>query len=589
MVLSRPIPTYFFIFVTFAFFTLNFKNPSQVSSRKLWEYQNSITNIPKLSSFNLLNPFRQATHYPAIPENRTNEATSWYSTWNWLSPFSFPVNSDENRSLLPPPRDRRPIYTYFDHSLDKDQADLKEAENAILLTWRRAWWAQGFQPIILSSAEAINNPLSIELQMKDIDLTLKDQILRWLAWENAGTGILCDYRLLPMGAYDDPLLVFLRRGNYPRLTRFENLGSGLFAGSKTDITAALRQVFANKDLENSKDFISVVVPDTFLVEPEHLALAYYDNKTISDKYSRISNQIIGQGAKGLTILNQLIVSHLHSTWQNIFQNGIAVLKPLPKHMTVLTEPAFHLATILSDCSESPLPSSCPPNLPKCKPCVASQPLRISTPSTFSNTSSVYTIGTVPHPYTNALLSSGQDIDIAWVRRVSERDVWISTVTKDTLGTGISGPARVIKFKETVASDYGTACSIWFTPEYGLPKDLDWYFGFTISSHLNSDGKSETPVPGPERRPKKESDPRNGPVATKYDLDRERETMKKVKRWGEEKLSEEQDVILRAIEAWNLADFEAWRFTRALSTRITFDRLSWEEREKKHINSYQAKR
>jgi len=35
-----------------------------------------------------------------------------------------------------------------------------------------------------------------------------------------------------------------------------------------------------------------------------------------------------------------------------------------------------------------------------------------------------------------------------------------------------------------------------------------------------------------------------------------------------------------IEAWNLADTEAWRFVRAFGAREVVERAQWEEEEKK---------
>lgn len=505
-----------------------------------------------------------------------------------MSPFSSSVTLDENRSLLPPLRVRPPIYTYYDPTVNQEQ-ELKDALNAILVTWRKAWWQKGFKPVILSPAEAMNNPLYAELQSKDLEGPLQTEMSRWLAWENMGTGILCSYLTLPMGAYEDPLLSYLRRGEYPLLTRFDNLGSGLFSGTKADITAAVKQALENPDLKSAKDFISAVTPETFEIDPKHDSLAYYNDATIKDKYPKLADEIIGSGAKGYQILNKLIDSHLHSTWQNLFSNGIAVVKPLPDHMSTVIEPALKLAEILSQCPESPMPSSCPPNLPRCKPCVASTPMKISTPPAYRNTSGLYTIGTVPHPYTMAIMGSFRDdIDIRWIRRESERDPWLSTLTKELLGTGVSGAPRVIKFKEAVASPHGTSHSLWITAERDIPIHLDWYFGFSIPRNETDTGKSETPVPGPERRPQPEHDPKDGPVPNVDDAQKERELLKRAKEFGKARTPEEEK-IRGAIEAWNLADTEAWRFARAFLARHRVERLKWEEEEKKYADGAGAER
>lgn len=570
-------------------FTLPNSIPSGPSLSRFTDHKISLPKLPKqLPSPSILNPFRQAAHAPPVQKNSTNGESTWYSNWNWLSPFSSSVTLDENRSLLPPLVDRPPIYTYYDHTLQKEQ-DLRDAQNSILVTWRRAWWAQGFKPIILSPAEAMNNPLYAELQLLQIEPSMKTELSRWLAWENMGTGLLCNYLTLPMGSYEDPLLSYLRRGEYPMLTRFDNLGSGLFSGTKADITAAVKLALANPDLKTAKDFIGGVPPETFEIDPHHEALAYYNDKTINDKYPKIAENIVGTGAKGLQILNQLMVSHLHSTWQNMFSSGIAVVKPQPQHMSSVVEPALKLAEFLAQCPESPMPASCPPNRPRCKPCVASTPMKISTPYAYRNTSTLYTIGTVPHPYTHALLSSFRDnIDIRWIRRDSERDPWLSTLTKELLGTGVSGAPRVIKFKEAVASQYGTSHSLWVTAEKDLPSDLDWHFGFEIPKNATDTGKSQTPVPGPERRPQEEHDPKDGPVPNEEDRGKEQALLRRAKEFGKERTADEEK-LRGAIEAWNLADTEAWRFARAFLARSRVERLKWEEEERKYAGGAGAER
>ncbi|CAL3973578.1 hypothetical protein PZA11_005775 [Diplocarpon coronariae] len=578
----------------FAIITLVFTLPNSIpagpSLGKFTDHKISLPKIPKKLSPSILNPFRPAAHAPPLPKNKnlTDGESSWYTNWNWLSPFSSSFTLDENRSLLPPLRERPPIYTYYDHTLKKEE-DLKKAENSILVTWRKAWWAQGFKPIILSPAEAMNNPMYAELQMKDLEPPLKTEMMRWLAWENMGSGLLCNYLVLPMGPHEDSLMAYLRRGDYPVLTRFDNLGSGLFAGMKGDITAALKEALANKELKSAKTFIHAVKAETFEIEPKHESLAYYDTNTVQDKYAKIADDILDQGAAGLTVLNQLTVSHLHGTWRNINSKGIAVLKPEPEHMSSVVEPALKLANFLAQCPESPMPASCPPNRPRCKPCVSSTPVKISTPEYYVNTTELYTIGTVPHPYTYAVLSAFRaDIDVRWVRRESTRDPWLARLTQQLLGSGVSGAPRVIKFKEAVASPLGTAHSLWITAEKDMPLDLDWHFGFTIPRNATDTGKSETPVPGPERRPKAEHDPKDGPVPSEEDLLREKELLKRAKEFGAARTSEE-DKLRGAIEAWNLADTEAWRFARAFLARSRVERLKWEEEEKRYAGGVGAER
>jgi len=210
-------------------------------------------------------------------------------------------------------------------------------------------------------------------------------------------------------------------------------------------------------------------------------------------------------------------------------------------------------------------------------------MKISTPAIYRNVSDLYTIGTVPHPYTMATLSSfSESLTIPWIRRKSPRDPYLTHLTKELLGTGVSSAPRVIKFKEAVASPYGKTHSLWLTAEKPVHSDLDWYFGFTIPINATlDDGKSETPVPGPERRPKPEHDRKDGPIPSEDDFLKEQDLLRKAKEFGlNKKLTSEEKKVKGAIEAWNLADMEAWRFARAYLARTRVERLHWEEDEGK---------
>lgn len=426
----------------------------------------------------------------------------------------------------------------------------------------------------------MNNPLYNELQLMDLEPTFKTDLMRWLAWENMNGGLLAHHLLLPMAARDEPLLSFLRRGEYPKLTRWEGFEDGLFSGPKAEITAAVTTALRHPERKDAKDVIGAVPAETFDVDPKHDGLAFYNVKTLETKYALVAEQLGANRATGLQSLNYLINAHLHVAWQDSFPKGVAVLKPLPRHTSTMIEPALDLAVWLTSCPDTPMPATCPPNLPKCSPCVASHPMKISTPARYRNTTGLYTIGTVPHPYTMASLNDlKDDIDIPWVRRKMVRDLWLAELTKEHSGTGVSGAARIVTFKEAVAGDFATAHSVWLTAEReAVPRDLDWYFGFALPVNGTDTGKSETPVPGPERRPKPEHDPADGPIPTEDDLAQEPILLKRARDIG--KSEDPANLALRnAIEAWNLADTEAWKFARAFLARSRVERLKWEEEER----------
>lgn len=591
---SRRIPCLLASLAIFALVSLVYLAPSAIPAGPGLSIADHKFSIPKSlkgswGSWVSLNPFGPPGHPPARQKNDTYGESSWYSNFKWVTiPFSSSVTLDENRSLLPELRVRTPIYCYYDTTIKRSEED-EEAESKLLLTWRKAWWAQGFKPIILSQVEAMNNPMYEELQRKEFSESLKSDMMQWLAWENMRGGILARYLVFPMGPQDDPLLVYLRRGEFPSLTRWKGLEDGLFAGPKTDITAAIKLAMATSEGKITKDFISALPADqaSELVKIDDVpkALAFYDAATIGKKYTKVGDAISTSHAVGFESLNKLVTSHLHLTWQNIFSDGISVLKPLPTHFTHMISPAYELAQRLAHCPESPMPASCPPNLPKCSPCVAKSPMKISTPSRYDNKSTLYTLGIVPHPYTTATLTQLRDkIDIPWIRRTSTRDPWVTAVTKSLLGTGVSGAPRVLRLKEAIASETGAARSLWFSAERTplIPDDVDWHFGFAIpaTGAWTDDGKSNTPVPGPERLPPVVDDPADGPAPNEDDLKLEPAILEKARSIGKSK-DRTEIAVRNAIEAWNLADTEAWRFARAYLARSRVERLKWEEDEAKY--------
>lgn len=576
----------------FAFLILTFGGRASIPTKTSFsDLRTSIPSIPSISSLhrpNLaalrpsrLNPFRDAVHAPPAQDNSTSGDSSWYTDWNWLSPFSSAVTLDEDRSLLPPLEKRPLIYTYYDHTIKKDPA-LRKAEHDILITWRKAWWAQGLKPVILGPGEARNNPLHQEVQLLKLEGEIEAEVMRWLAWETMGTGILAHHMVFPMASQEDDLLSYFRRGQFPQLRRFEGLGNALFSGNKPTITQVIKQALNSPDLKAARDLHTFVTQDSFRIDPSPDGVAYYDKGTIKAKYVKVAESILATPAEGLSQLNLLINAHLHNTWQNDFSDGIAILKPLKEHMTALIEPALHLAHYLANCPESPILSSCPPNNPKCRPCIASTPMQIKTLPQYRNLTTLYIIGPVPHPYTTASMTVMRPkLDVPFVRREVERDSWLSTATRELLGTGVGGARRVVKFKEAVASQYGAARSIWFTVEKPLPEDLEWHFGFTIPKNATNNGKSETPVPGPERRPKPPPpDYGQGPPPSLEELEEERGMLELAKRAGVGKKDVEGKRLVRAVEAWSLADSEAWKFAGAFAARRVTERRLWEEEEAK---------
>ncbi|KKY28870.1 hypothetical protein UCRPC4_g00294 [Phaeomoniella chlamydospora] len=600
-----------FCFITFIVFTSS--NTSSAPKLDL-ETKPEQSDDPKVSSslveklLNLDTPsfrfhFQTSAHKPPEQQNSTSGDTSWFSDWKWLNPFSSSITLDEDRSVLPPLTERTPIYTYYDTTVKRDK-ETEEVDQQLLLTWRRAWWAYGFKPVILGPADAQANLLYENMQRHKLGQILEFELARFLAWGNMGSGLLSSYHCFPMGMYDDDLLVFLRRGDFPQLIRFDDLGAGLFAGPKNSMNDAVKDALIKGDAGKVTGILEAVPEQHFRVE-QPSSIAHYDSATITARYPSLAEELANMPNLGRKKLIDVINAHLHVTWQNSFRKGIVVLKPLPKHTTALIEPSAQLAELLAECPQTPLPASCPPNHPRCSPCVSNK-VSITTREAFRNTSEEFTIATVPHPYTLTMLNNQSElITVAHIRRYTERDSWITRVTKELLGARRGGPSRVVGMKQVVASDFGLSRGLWYAVDqlpitasaastdgkksHTLPNeflaDLDWYFGFTIPRAFVSKGESETPVPGPERRPKSQP---GLPVPKKksWDVDpaTEQEFALELELLGKARAAiKSKDPRIKQIttvaELWNLADTEAWRFVKAWRARSTMERAKWEDEEK----------
>ncbi|PTB70024.1 hypothetical protein BBK36DRAFT_1166225 [Trichoderma citrinoviride] len=511
---------------------------------------------------------------PARQKIEEHDGSSWVADERWLSTsYSNSITLDNERVLLPPLKARPPIYCYHDSSVKKTK-DERDAENELLLTWRRAWWAQGFRPVVLGAVDARNNPSYERFQTTTASSELKVDLMRWLAWDTVNGGILSEYTVLPAVPRRDPLLLFLRQGEYANLTKWADLDDAFLVGQQNNVRSAIYSVLQKEDFHDATSVTTVLSSDSITVNHTSTPLAYYSPKVIETKYANVIRK--GSTADTLRNLNKLINYHLLVAWQNNFLEGIDVVKPHPEHATAMVAGALKLAKSLAACPASPMPSTCPPNLPKCFPCVAS-PMTVSTPSRFRNSPQIFSIGVVPHPWSFALVDNlRESINATWILE-SPRDPWLSAVTMAYLGTGVSSNRRVMRFKELAAGQVATSDSLWLPAENEVPSDLDWYFGFTLPEKSMNDGKSQSPVPA-DRLPKPElelPDRLNGPVASDEDVAQERALLDRAKSVVMVNKSSTNGTKMRtSLEAWNMADTEAWRFTRALNARRLLERDEW---------------
>ncbi|KAL4932254.1 uncharacterized protein BDV17DRAFT_255246 [Aspergillus undulatus] len=561
-------------------------SPSPKSETIREEISTAVEHVPKFPSLSDLHlpTFAPPAHKPPEPQKDSSSGDSkWFSNWAWLNPFSSSITLDEDRSVLPPLLNRPYIFTYYDPTKAKDREDIK-ADDELLHAWRRAWYAQGFRPTILGRAEARLNPLYESVKDLDLSSEMEEDIFKWLAWGHMGDGLLADWRCFPMARYDDATLSRLRSGSASDvISLFDKTHSSLLLGKKSVINAAIER--ASKGIDKSTKSLVDLVPDELLKSEQTDSLAFYDSATIETRYHELTEKATPSSSARRLALVDLINSHLQNTFVNSFPGGVAVLKPFAEHTTALVEPALRLAKALGTCPDSVEPSSCPPNLPDCHPCNAHKPMKISQPNTYVNNTQVFTIGTLPHPYTLiSLLHNSAEVSTRHIRRKTTRDGWLREVTGDQMARQLGGGPRVVLFKRVVADEPAIGTSLWMTVEslaaevgQALPSELldefEWQLGFRIPRDSNVDAKNE----GDAKESMQHSNPSKQGVEWEYSIIQQaREVLKQ----------KTNRANMRAVaEAWNMADTEVWRFVKAYRARSIVERHKWQEDEKNFLGGH----
>lgn len=562
-----------------------------------------LPDLPELPSIPV--PFGPQAHKPPVQQNSTAPSTfraiTWLSDFKWRNPFSSDVTFDENRAVLPPLRERPPIYTYYEVKSKQDKK-VTEAENRLILAWRRAWWAQGFRPQVLFHKDAAAHPHYQLFQRMKLDPKIDEEIARWLAWGHMGGGILTNWLAFPMAEYQNPMLSFLRHGKYPKLSKVRSLDNGIFFGEGKAVNDVLKTVANHELLKNitashekimqlAKKEGGIVVnlapAKDINTDKQANGIAYYNMHNIASGYKTIADKLTNTTqAEGLGLLANLINSHLHLTFQEQHPDGLAIAKPLPQHTTLLVAEAVDIARNLTQCPASPMPKSCPPNRSNCKPCDPNKPLKLEQQAEFANSSKQFSIGTVPHPYTLTTLHyERDDLDAKFLRNNAARDMWIRELTKKSIGKDHTESYRVVRFKELVAS--APAHTLWLTAERIIHTDIDWILGFGLPKTASPTSEPSSPSDASELiifpRPDPPKPIGGEEALGSEDLRMEKERLTKARGALKSKDRRMKEVV-ESVEHWHLADTEVWRFARAFSARRRVEREVWEEEERKYAGS-----
>ncbi|KAK6528356.1 hypothetical protein TWF281_009599 [Arthrobotrys megalospora] len=506
--------------------------------------------------------YESGAHKTPQPTNGTASTSSWYEHWTWLNPFSSSKDFSESRTVLPPLPHRCPIYAYYDQDIKKEGQT--RTDDAVMLAWRRAWWAAGFEPIILSPSDARRHGLykNVKGRLGAKREKLEYNILRWLAWDRMGTGVLSDIRVFPMPTSGDPVVPFLRRCDYGQsVTRFTGLGSALFAADSNVIKAVVNNITSIDPSTIPEDITSPadLAADYFSVDPKPFSIAYYSRKIVSEKYATLEAYQ----------LPKLINAHLHTHFHSQYPGGVQVLNPIESESDVFSLNPYTVAQKLSQCPESPLPDTFAPQKTEQKYICNQDNVHIA--KRIINDTEAFTIGGIPHPLTlQGIMNNRLIPELDWIRRNSSRDVFVKAVTERIAEEGTGAGYRAVKLKELIAGSLtsslrssigtggGIAISIWGPLEKGWDlKELEWTLGFTFPETIPS---------APHLRQGEDT------VRKHKQIMEDSKRAIKATSTGLKKLR-------GAVEGWSLADFEVWKFVDAFEERRKSEREAWVKREK----------
>jgi len=352
-----------------------------------------------------------------------------------------------------------------------------------------------------------------------------------------------------MASRNDPVMTFLRRCEFDdKITRFENLGGALFAGQGPTIASVVKNITSLSAIDKELSSPADIATGSIHIDHQPKGIAYYSKKALRETYKDLNPQQ----------LPQLINAHLHSHFHETFPGGIEILNAVSPATDIMALASILRAQRIAQCPDSPLPQSCPPNKPTCKPCTSG--LRTQLTKAIRNATDTFTIGVIPHPYTTTSLTTGKpEFRARFIRRVGGRDVFLKHATPD-LGLTVSGLYRAMKIKSIVAPLQSPVNGLWNPAEKPWDmKDMEWTLGFCLPKDIKKDKSSLMDDIGVKAKNK--------------------DLLKGAKKAVYSKV-EKVVHVRKAVESWNLGDFEIWKFVSSLAERRQSERVGWLDEEKR---------
>ncbi len=437
-------------------------------------------------------------------------------------------------SLIP----RCPIYTFHDTDTTSSTDELE-----VIAVWRKAFWAAGFRPIVLSTQDSQKHPKYANVLEKVKDEKPPTLLLKWLAWSVVGGGILTDWTVIPfMYEMKNPSLYLLQSCTFDALAiqRYENFGESILMGANGPVANFLERLLAVEDF-NSLDLLTFG-GDDFQVLATPSDLAYYSPDIIVSRYENME----------LRQLAVLINAHLHQAMLLAFPEKILVVNPFFEISKILVFPALRIARQLARCPSSPLKSSQSPLHQYDTPCeVRKHPVAYAQGIT-NSTKSIQLL-TVAHPLTYLWLKQKRaKVQPSFVRRHTDRDSWMVATTRDISPAGVGAEKRLTILKRALISQsVAILAATW--EESWDENDVSGVLGFSLPPISFEDEIID------------------GEGTRKYadNVTLLSEAKKTVLGLDAESLRQRAFV-----EAWNLADTGMWRFVQLIVKNANDERRAW---------------
>lgn len=329
-----------------------------------------------------------------------------------------------------------------------------------------------------------------------------------------------------------------RQCDFGQLTLYKSTGEQLLHGTRDAYEQLIQYI-----VENPEEFDAVsehqplfnVMRTLFNVEPSLEGIATYSATAVAEHFPTLKSKL----------LPSLINTHLHEHFLRE-HSVLAIVDPIEgSRLNLFRQQVMLLGNSIATCPSSPIVGSCPPDLPRCKPCKSISVVPFRTLAKVPH--NAYVLGAVPHPYTFlSYVNQKSNLDPRFVRN-TRRDNWVISATSEIVDKSTGGFQRIQTLKKfveadaTIAFDSDIRGGIWQIWEEVDLEELQSSLGFQVEA--SNEGASRGHDSG------------SIPFTTIDHV-----------------LSHSTENGRDMVESWNLAWTELWYFIRALQKRRKSEHL-----------------